>query len=605
MKLRSKILVYTLPLILLPLILLALANYYFIFRADQMHAKEARERAVSEVVADIQQEMEKARKDAKLLSNIPTVLKFLSSSKPDVTSEKLSGTSARDTLRFFFEQNPYYLELVLVDALGNEQIKFSRLDENINLSNIGEREYFKSSLVSFSLDHFQTPVQLLDGIKYATVFSSNVSNESFRGMIILKLNLEILKRKLRPLAAPETSVVMFDDRGVVFANIQNASSAPGTPKMERLSFIANLLVSEDSFIDRSREFTTEIDSASFLVQPAYFIPKETMHQPKAGGKWFVGVLRTDPAGSLLGNFPILFLSVLALAATALFFVTKKIAERITIPIEKVNNATALVGRGSYDLDLEVKTGDEIEDLAKALKELNGDLLEYQKQLVQSAKLATIGEMASEVSHEIQNRISGLSLWLQCLDSDSVSEDQRKQYVDEMKQGLGGFMTMLATLKQYYQTPVLSLKKVNLNEVVSESLPFIEEELIEKGLTLKKSLDQKIGATAIDQEKIKSVVLNFLLNAIDAVEFGGLIEIKTGIDPKNGSVFISVKDDGCGISEEDLSRVFYPFYSTKDGGSGLGLAVCSNIISAHGGEIKVASEIGKGTEFTVILNTSET
>lgn len=282
------------------------------------------------------------------------------------------------------------------------------------------------------------------------------------------------------------------------------------------------------------------------------------------------------------------------------FNCKKASRYITIPLEKVSLATGKIARGGSDLDLDIKTGDEVEDLAKAVNRMNFELKDYQKQLVQSAKLATMGEMTSEISHEIQNRISGISLWLQHLDSEIEKDDPRQGYLNEMKQGLNGFMGMLANLKDYYKTPNLEFSMIDLNLLVEETFPFIEEKLSDRSIQIKTELSKTLPMVRVDEEKLKGVILNLLLNALDSVEDKGEVEIKTDFVDEANEVHLEIEDNGKGISEQDLPRIFYPFYSTRSGGSGLGLAIASNIISAHKGRIDVKSETGKGTRFKVVL-----
>jgi signal transduction histidine kinase len=275
---------------------------------------------------------------------------------------------------------------------------------------------------------------------------------------------------------------------------------------------------------------------------------------------------------------------------------------MTVPLEQVTRATADIARGQFDLTLGIATGDEVEELAVAVQRMAEDLKTYQAELIKSAKLATIGEMASEISHEIQNRISGLSLWLQYLDAEVEADDPKREYLKEMKQGLQGFMELLAALKQFYRTPILQLSEVNLNELVRESLPYIQERIEARKINVELQLDSSLPLVTCDAEKITSVILNLLVNAVDAVADGGRIRIHTGSQnhPDGQTAILSVTDNGQGIAEEDLPRIFYPFYSTKAGGSGLGLAIASNLILAHGGKIEVKSRVGEGTTFTVIL-----
>jgi signal transduction histidine kinase len=295
-----------------------------------------------------------------------------------------------------------------------------------------------------------------------------------------------------------------------------------------------------------------------------------------------------------------------------------------VPIEQVTEATTKIARGE-EINLSVTTGDEVEALATAVKRMAEDLKTYQAELVKSAKLATIGEMASEISHEIQNRISGLSLWLQYLDAEVEADDPKREYLEEMKQGLQGFMELLRALKQFYRTPILHCSDVDLNQLVHASLPYVQEQIEARKIELDLQLDSCLPPVHCDADKITSVILNLLVNAVDAVGDGGRVMVQTrnsdlrpqtsDLRPEDelsvgNAVVLTITDNGVGIAEEDLSRIFYPFYSTKAGGSGLGLAIASNLIAAHGGKIEVDSQPGQGTTFTVIfprmtrMNTNE-
>jgi len=407
---------------------------------------------------------------------------------------------------------------------------------------------------------------------------------------------------MRPLLKRDIMTFLFDDRGLVLASAFKSSGYSNLLKELNLADEASNILTKSSFELEKKEVSYGERRFQFSVLPSEsFLSSGGIDRGSGDGeKWFLGVL--EPQGSTIVpiSFQIFFFSVLFLAVGAVLWVTAKASRRITIPLEKVSAATNKIGRGVSDLKLDIKTGDEVEDLANAVTKMNTDLYDYQKQLVQAAKLATMGEMTSEISHEIQNRISGISLWLQHLDSEVDSDDPRHEYIDEMKQGLGGFMEMLASLKQYYKTPVLDLQDVDLNSVVSETLPFVREKIDQKQVKVDTELDSILHIIEADEEKLKSVVLNILLNAIDSLGERGKIEIISGIDSEKKSVFLEISDSGRGIEEKDLSRIFYPFYSTKSGGSGLGLAISSNIIAAHSGRIEVESEVGKGTTFKIVL-----
>jgi two-component system NtrC family sensor kinase len=275
-------------------------------------------------------------------------------------------------------------------------------------------------------------------------------------------------------------------------------------------------------------------------------------------------------------------------------------------------ATTKIARGQFDIRLGIRTGDEVEELATAVTQMADDLHKYQAELIKSAKLAAIGEMASEVSHEIQNRISGVSLWIQYLDAEIEADDPRREYLQEVKQGLHGFLELLADLKQVYRTPILQLSEADLNTLVRESLRYVEQRVKDEEIKVDLRLDPDLPMLKCDGDKIKSVIINLLTNAIESG--GNHIVVRTSVlnyqpaDVRSSSteqaVMLSVEDNGAGIAEKDLPRIFYPFHSTKAGGSGLGLAITSNLVTAHGGKIEVESQAGEGTTFTVTLQKRE-
>ena len=585
---------------------MALAVYYFVIRANQIQVQEEKKQSLNEVVANFAQELSSTRKDITLLSNASAVGEYLraASQNNGKSNEKLSiqEKSAKNVLGLFFEQNPYYLQISLVDEKGQERIKFSKLTNKEELRSVTKDPYFRRTLVS---QRTQTPVKEIQDGKFATVFAHSIYNEKFVGMIVLYLDAEIFKRSMRPLLKSDLSTFLFDDRGIVFAATFKSNEVENLLGKVKLDDEAAQLLGAASFDSRSKSILDGKTTFLLSFLPSESIPRVSTYEAQNGENWFLGVLQPDEAVLVSGTFQMVFFSILLLAIGAVFFAANKAAHRITIPLEKVSAATGEIARGNSDLNLDVKTGDEVEDLAIAITKMNDELRDYQKQIVQSAKLATMGEMTSSISHEIQNRISGVSLWLQHLDSEMDSDDPRQEYLNEMKLGLSGFMTMLSDLKRYYQKPVLDLNGIDFNLLITKTLPFAQENVDKKDVEIKTELYANLPKINGDQEKLKSVALNLILNAVDAVEKGGKIEIETALDVEKGETYLTVRDNGKGIDEKDLAQIFYPFYSTKSGGSGLGLAISSNIIAAHKGRIEVESEIGKGTTFKVVLRIERT
>lgn len=612
MKVRNRILSFTLPITLVPFVLTALAVYYFVIRADRIQQDERQKKLLAEAIVNLRKEQEAARRDIELIANLPAIAAYLEAATApgDPSSEGVAfkESEARTILQLFANQSAYCLQLTLVDSHGQERVKFSKLPGGHPLVSVKGQDYFRRTLIHGT---FQSPVEQVRPGRFASVLTFRVRRDRFLGAVVLHLSADVFQRSMRPmLVGHGLNTFLFDDRGIVFATSFGGSEEEACLQRIDLAKEAGILLALPSLEITASEVSSGDRQFLFSALPAEAFIR-SIFEPQSGENWFLGVLQ--PKEAVLQStiaFQLAFFTILATAAGAVIWATARYSRRVTVPLERVAAATTRIAQGHFDINLSVDTGDEVEDLAAAVKHMADDLKKYQEELVRSAKLVAIGEMASEISHEIQNRISGVSLWIQYLDAELDSKDPRREYLEEMKLGLRGFIGLLEDLKQFYKTPLLHLSEVNVNDLIRTSLPMIEQRITERRISLELLLDPALPAISCDGEKIKSVILNLVINAIEAVEEKGRIEIQTssldsGAERASRSkVKFSVRDNGCGIAEQDLARIFYPFYSTKGSGGGLGLAIASNIVSAHRGKIEVDSGVGEGTSFTVTLQTSD-
>jgi signal transduction histidine kinase len=621
-KLRNKILAFALPLTIIPFALTALAVYYFVIRSYQIQIEDEQNKRLAEAVVDIRREQEGAQRDVALIANLPIVDEYLEavseSDKQSPAGIQSREAAVRASLQLFFDRNPYYLQLGLVDAQGQERVKLTKLPEANALKSIKNEDLFRRMLIARgAFPDVQMPVEAVQPGHFTSMFTSRVRRERFAGVVVLHLNTAVFERNLRPLLASyQLSTVLFDDRGLVFAKSVAGVDEEKSLNQINLTAEATALLSGSAAGVSPRQISGASHDYLFSILPAEALISFGFMEPVPGEKWFLGVLR--PKDTITGQmraFQAVFFLIFVGALGAVFWTTTHYSRRFTRPLEQMAEATTKIARGQFDIRLGVKTGDEVEELAAAVKQMADDLNKYQFELVKSAKLAAIGEMAAEVSHEIQNRISGVSLWIQYLDAEIAADDPRREYLQEMKQGLQGFLNLLADLKQFYRTPLLQLSDANLNALVRESLLYVGERVKEGAIEVDLQLDPDLPAVKCDGDKIKSVILNLLINAIESG--GNHMVVQTRISdfrPQTSdlrpqtpvvrgmddhlTVELSIEDNGVGIAEEDLPRIFYPFHSTKAGGSGLGLAIASNLVTAHGGKIEVESRPGGGATFTV-------
>lgn len=230
----------------------------------------------------------------------------------------------------------------------------------------------------------------------------------------------------------------------------------------------------------------------------------------------------------------------------------------------------------------------------------------QRQVYQAEKLASIGRLASGVAHQVNNPLNGIRSCLFAMSREPENLEQTRQYLGLIEEEIGNIETVVQKLLGFARPQSPSASPIDISASVQKVTNLFDLRLKEKNIRLVLNLPEGLPLVAIDHHLFQEVVMNLLLNSYDAVGPGGEITITTGRHG-DASVFLAVKDNGMGIPAENLKKVFEPFFSTKaiGTGTGLGLSVCQSIVESHNGRIQVQSAEGRGTEFTVILQASET
>ncbi|MDI9643869.1 MAG: ATP-binding protein [Candidatus Verstraetearchaeota archaeon] len=237
--------------------------------------------------------------------------------------------------------------------------------------------------------------------------------------------------------------------------------------------------------------------------------------------------------------------------------------------------------------------------------LEGLLKESPAKLEETKRLAALGGAIAIVDHDLRSPLHSIvsSLYAAEEELKTLPEDMRKALVDcgfldfleRMKKQVGYMSEIVTTLQDYAILSKLERSETDIRKLLEEALKFINKPA---NVSVSTEIEQDIKPINIDPQLIKRVFVNLLTNAYQAMPDGGSLRIT--VRREDGFVSISFEDTGVGIPPENLKRLFEPFFTTKPKGMGLGLAICKNIIEAHGGKIEVSSELGKGTRFTVRL-----
>ncbi len=233
-------------------------------------------------------------------------------------------------------------------------------------------------------------------------------------------------------------------------------------------------------------------------------------------------------------------------------------------------------------------------LETEIEEATREIKEKHKALIKTEKLATIGELATGVAHEVRNPLSGIAIALELMQAETENEEH-KQTISEILNEIVRLERIVKGLFQLGHPKSLQLIECEPNDIVERALSLVNMRAKSKGVTIEKQLGCG-NQFNVDHEQIEQVLLNLLINGIDATGSFGTVKVET--KNCNGTVEIAVSDTGCGFSENDIDKILQPFYSTKERGTGLGLAISNRIVEAHGGKMNISSKKGSGSRFVV-------
>lgn len=229
-----------------------------------------------------------------------------------------------------------------------------------------------------------------------------------------------------------------------------------------------------------------------------------------------------------------------------------------------------------------------------------DITEQKKteeKMLLAERLSSMGELMAGVAHEIRNPLAGIKINTQILARSDDSSELEKQLLDSTLEGVGKIQKIVEDMLDYVRPKAAEYKDEDINQVVDKSMDVLNAQLMKAGIVTSFECGEGLPLVRIDKHQVQQVLINIMLNAIQAMEGGGKLSITTaGTD--GGGVALEIADTGCGIPAQNLRKIFDPFFTTKSRGTGLGLSITHKLLENHGATINVVSEEGKGTKFTI-------
>ncbi|MDR0926684.1 MAG: PAS domain S-box protein [Ignavibacteria bacterium] len=251
----------------------------------------------------------------------------------------------------------------------------------------------------------------------------------------------------------------------------------------------------------------------------------------------------------------------------------------------------------------VKIDDEL--LIQAIARDVSEQHELTDKLVQADKLVLLGQLSAGVAHDIRNPLAAVNLNLQLLKRSIPDGSADHNYIDVALQGVERIHRIVEVSLNFSKPTVIEEANVNMNSIIPTVLDMTASAIKKKDITVEILLDENLSEVSADAKQLQQVFINLITNAADAIKNTGILKIKTYTEQpqrsgERGFAVVAVSDNGCGIPEEDLTKIFNPFFTRKADGTGLGLPITQRILHQHGGVVDVESVFGEGTTFYVKL-----
>ncbi len=412
-----------------------------------------------------------------------------------------------------------------------------------------------------------------------------------------------------------TATIFLDDARIS-TNVMNANGERAIGTRVSSEVYEQVVIRGEPWVGRA-----------FVVNAWYMTAYEPIRNIKEQiiGMLYVGMLEA-PYVDLRNRVVVIFLAIAVASVVLLSVIAYFTTTRISRPIRALRNATKKVADGDLKYRLQIESSDEIGELSESFNRMTAELQKAtdnylvltrtleekvrekteelratQDFLVQSEKLASLGKLAAGIAHEINNPLTSIlinsHLLLEKIESSSRSTSNLQLIIDETTR----CSAIVKGLLEFSRQTPPEKTMVDINMVIDSTLLIMDTQALVHKVKVKKKLDDNLPQVMVDVNKIKQVFANIVLNALESMPEGGVLEITSNVPADGEYVNITFKDSGRGISKDDLKRIFDPFFTTKGTkGTGLGLSISYGIIQQHNGAIDVESEVGEGTTMTVRL-----
>jgi signal transduction histidine kinase len=284
-----------------------------------------------------------------------------------------------------------------------------------------------------------------------------------------------------------------------------------------------------------------------------------------------------------------------------------LAYLIQRPMVELQEKMGLVSEGNLNVAVSFsQRNDEIGDLGRNFNHMMQQLREsreeierlHRTQMSRAEHLATLGELATGLAHEIRNPLAGIAGVIEIIGRDLPSTSPARAVVKDVRQEIAQINRILTDLLETARPHPPQVRRSNLNTTVEHAVMLARQQVLSRPIKIELQMAPDLPEVEHDSDQIHQVFLNLLLNAVQAMDAEGTVRVEIG--QRDGYASVVVSDTGRGIPAQHLPNIFRPFYTTKGNGTGLGLSLARRIVEEHHGRIEVSSVVGKGSKFEVML-----
>jgi len=490
----------------------------------------------------------------------------------------------------------------------------------------------------------QKKTQIEDSFEEASMISEIISKATIYNMPLGNRSCVLRIMKIIGNQDAISYIRVVNNKGVISFSSKKDDLGKIVSKKSESCIVCHISGNSDIHIDHSdsfRIYESKGEEILGLMTPIYNAPNcynSSMCHVHSSDKNKLGILDVRMSlskikSSMRSSYFIFSVFLLSILICFVFIIAFIISKFVTTPVKQLVAGTKKVADGNLDVDIKVRSGDEIGQLANSFNQMITDLkianeeirswstrLEKKieertkklyltrAKLIQSEKMSSMGVLASSVAHEINNPLQGIltyiKLMLKILSKGDISEKNLKEFEDYlilMGNEIERCGDMVKNLLVFSKQSKLEIREEDVNLIIKNALKLIENKTKLQNIKINWEYITDLPKLSCDKLQIQQSLIALFINSCEAMDGGGEISIKTA-QFDNEYILISISDSGRGIKEENLHNIFDPFYTTKESSknTGLGLFVVYGIIKDHRGTIEVKSKPGEGTKFLIKL-----